>query len=312
MTEGDALYRAILAAPDDDAPRLVWADWLDENGDPERAEFVRLQCEWANLVRGDPRYIELLESSNLLAMRHRDRWVGDVGRFKLDCWFWRGLPDYFVLPTGEAAKRIAEVRQHVPAQCVILNLSKSSAPLGPWPGVDRIRHLEVLEDGPDPFYPQSSVRGWIWLIQFPQLSGLRSLVVDLDYTSAGAISAIAATEWPKLRQLQLHMRGAHLAAPSAAWTDLPDASWFPRLRSLDLYGCSLGERVTRKLLLSRGPLALTHLELGGNELSPAFIRRLLRSPMLRSLRLLEIGGVRAEDAIAGMPSAKLRGRSNAT
>jgi uncharacterized protein (TIGR02996 family) len=51
--EEQALYRAILAAPHDDAPRLVYADWLDENADrfPEmvgrseraRAEFIRLQ-----------------------------------------------------------------------------------------------------------------------------------------------------------------------------------------------------------------------------------------------------------------------------
>lgn len=32
MNDGDALLRAILAAPDDDAPRLVYADWLEERG----------------------------------------------------------------------------------------------------------------------------------------------------------------------------------------------------------------------------------------------------------------------------------------
>jgi uncharacterized protein (TIGR02996 family) len=34
----------ILENPDDDAPRLVYADWLEEQGDP-LAEFIRLQCE---------------------------------------------------------------------------------------------------------------------------------------------------------------------------------------------------------------------------------------------------------------------------
>ncbi len=38
----DAFLRAIAAAPDDTAPRLVYADWLDERDDP-RAEFIRLQ-----------------------------------------------------------------------------------------------------------------------------------------------------------------------------------------------------------------------------------------------------------------------------
>lgn len=55
--EGEALYRAILAAPHDDTPRLVYADWLDESADglpptaaraqKARAEFIRVQCKLA-------------------------------------------------------------------------------------------------------------------------------------------------------------------------------------------------------------------------------------------------------------------------
>jgi uncharacterized protein (TIGR02996 family) len=40
-----ALLAAIRAAPADDLPRLVAADWLEENGAPERAELIRVQCE---------------------------------------------------------------------------------------------------------------------------------------------------------------------------------------------------------------------------------------------------------------------------
>src|SRR4051794_488825 len=45
MSDRDALLAAIRQAPRDDAPRLVYADWLDENGDSDRAEFIRLQIE---------------------------------------------------------------------------------------------------------------------------------------------------------------------------------------------------------------------------------------------------------------------------
>jgi len=38
------LLAAILAAPDDDLPRLVAADWLEERGFAERAELIRVQC----------------------------------------------------------------------------------------------------------------------------------------------------------------------------------------------------------------------------------------------------------------------------
>jgi len=40
-----------LARPADDAPRLVYADWLDEHGEPAQAAFIRAQIE---LVRTDP------------------------------------------------------------------------------------------------------------------------------------------------------------------------------------------------------------------------------------------------------------------
>src|SRR5512144_2621671 len=43
-----AFLRAIADAPDDDTPRRVFADWLDEHAksdaDRARAEFIRLSC----------------------------------------------------------------------------------------------------------------------------------------------------------------------------------------------------------------------------------------------------------------------------
>ncbi len=39
------LLQAILAEPDNDALRLVCADWWDEQGEAARAEFVRVQVE---------------------------------------------------------------------------------------------------------------------------------------------------------------------------------------------------------------------------------------------------------------------------
>ena len=45
----ESLLRAVVAAPADDLPRLVAADWLEEHGQPERAEFIRIQVELAQL-----------------------------------------------------------------------------------------------------------------------------------------------------------------------------------------------------------------------------------------------------------------------
>ena len=41
------LLATVLACPEEDGPRLVLADWLEEQGDTERAEFIRVQCALA-------------------------------------------------------------------------------------------------------------------------------------------------------------------------------------------------------------------------------------------------------------------------
>ena len=44
ISEGAALLQAVYEAPDDDSKRLVYADWLSEQGDP-RGEFIVLQLK---------------------------------------------------------------------------------------------------------------------------------------------------------------------------------------------------------------------------------------------------------------------------
>jgi len=44
LTEADAFLADIIANPADDFPRLVYADWLEEQGEAQRAEFIRVQC----------------------------------------------------------------------------------------------------------------------------------------------------------------------------------------------------------------------------------------------------------------------------
>lgn len=41
MTDGDALLAAVIAHPDEDTPRLVYADWLDENAGPHGCDSCK-------------------------------------------------------------------------------------------------------------------------------------------------------------------------------------------------------------------------------------------------------------------------------
>jgi uncharacterized protein (TIGR02996 family) len=47
MDEHEAFLKAIAAAPTEDGPRLVYADWLDERGDHDRAAFLRAEVALA-------------------------------------------------------------------------------------------------------------------------------------------------------------------------------------------------------------------------------------------------------------------------
>ena len=49
-----ALYAAVCANPDDDTPRLVLADWLDEHDDPHRAAYIRAEVQLHRLRENDP------------------------------------------------------------------------------------------------------------------------------------------------------------------------------------------------------------------------------------------------------------------
>ena len=88
MSDEAALLAAILAHPDEDTPRLMYADWLQENGQPERAEFIRIQCAPDADEAAEERAAELEE-------RNRAKWLAGLPQFSEARWeFRRGFPEY--------------------------------------------------------------------------------------------------------------------------------------------------------------------------------------------------------------------------
>ena len=75
MSDAEALLRAILDAPEDDAPRLVYADWLDEHGDDARAAFIRAQVELARLAPDDPNRTRIVQTERTLLNANRAAWT---------------------------------------------------------------------------------------------------------------------------------------------------------------------------------------------------------------------------------------------
>src|SRR5947209_4087839 len=95
MSDEQALLAAIWAGPHEDTPRLVYADWLQETGDPAnvaRAEFIRLQCELARLDEDDPRQRELARRPHTLLKQHRAVWNSGLPKSLQRVQFVRGFP----------------------------------------------------------------------------------------------------------------------------------------------------------------------------------------------------------------------------
>ena len=71
LEQHEAFLRVIFDEPDDDTPRLVYADFLEENGDPDRAAFIRYGCEIARYEDLDPRRKTLERQVEEMVQKHQ-------------------------------------------------------------------------------------------------------------------------------------------------------------------------------------------------------------------------------------------------
>jgi uncharacterized protein (TIGR02996 family) len=99
MLDHGPFLQTILARPNDSGPRLVYADWLEEQGDCHRAEFLRLDTEWLELPKTDPRRIEIARRLVNLFYRHGDKWERPLSE----------LPGQTIIDFVPAAFRVAPI-----------------------------------------------------------------------------------------------------------------------------------------------------------------------------------------------------------
>ena len=76
-TERDAFLQAIIAEPDEVAPRLVFADWLDEHADPF-GEFIRVSIELETLPATHPDWAARHARLRQLRYEHEESWFNPI------------------------------------------------------------------------------------------------------------------------------------------------------------------------------------------------------------------------------------------
>jgi uncharacterized protein (TIGR02996 family) len=287
MNTGDALLQAILDEPDDNNLRLIYADWLQDHGEPDRAEFIRLDVALyarhpagegqTPLLGHDPEGHRIGTLRNELLDRHRKAWFGAIARLADHYHIERGFVVYFDTTALKFARQADRLFAAAPvADRVWLERVGSNIPaVAARPELARVRELGFSMTTLD----SAGIRH---LCQSPHLGNLRRLIAAEGRIGPDGCETIAAaTNLHRLEGLELDVNplydGARVLFTSAKLAGL---------RSLHLCDCGIGDRGVRGLGDSGIPPVLTELHLGYNDLTDAGVRTLAGWPRLAALEQL--------------------------
>jgi uncharacterized protein (TIGR02996 family) len=272
LTDGRELLAAVLADPDADEPRAVYADWLDERGDP-RGEFIHLQRERLGLHIDLPRRIEIEDRETELLEAHKDEWLEGLGHDDESFQLRRGFVEVASLSIAHAnGGRPDEIRALAPLRHVDLFITPGEKPEAErWSWVRRVPTLELVADdepAPQPILDDLARAG--------HLGGLRGLL-----TRGVLVRAL-----PPVELEVLSLRYAGLGAEDVA--PLLAAPGLRNLRVLDLSGNLLGDDGARAIAAAELP-RLETLALAHCGIEAAGARALAGAPFARRLRALSLG-----------------------
>jgi uncharacterized protein (TIGR02996 family) len=297
-----AFFDRIRDEPDDDGPRLMYADWLDENGQPERAEFIRLQCALARLPDEDARRPALRERERQLSEANLEKWSAEVKPFIDDVVFHRGVIDSVSVDAGKFLRSGEAIFASAPVRKVRFHfIGDHLVKLVQSPLLKLVRELDLsLND--------LGNRGPTLLSKSPHLSKLDTL--NLGYTELGdrGLQAIANSPvFGSLRSLQLAGNN-QIGGPGIL--ALAESPHLTSLTEIDLTGNNLTDAALRPLFDGPPASRLTRLVLVGNKLGDAGVAALCASPIFArvaecermiDLRRVEMGPIGA-NSLAESPA----------
>lgn len=201
----EKLIRAVVESPDDDSPRLAFADAIDQAGQPGRAEFIRVQCECASLGYGHARAAELELRARELLKGNESAWSGAPSlTFGATPFYWRGFISSLTL--AQHARPDLEAYDPIWASNPVTALRVDSAWLAAElmcrPGLARLHTLTVAGQrlaSSEPFDELFDDRG-------PLLPALRKLVFFGVNWAESTLAALANTRrLPALEALTLNL-----------------------------------------------------------------------------------------------------------
>lgn len=144
MTEREMLLRAVCENPDDDTPRLVFADWLDENGEPERAEFIRTQVSSERIGLSSEEGDKLFWRERELLSIHEGAWRSSLPRAMREQPFIRGFVESAELHHEHlSVKRIEYLFRSAPIVSLSIPYLSDPGMLARVSAISRLKNLSI-------------------------------------------------------------------------------------------------------------------------------------------------------------------------
>lgn len=284
MADSCAFIAAIREAPGEDAPLLIYADWLEEQGRCERAELIRVQVE---LSRSSPR------GPDASALRKRE---GELLRGRERAWRLEELPRIPFLSWGHFERgmvrsattdhfRSFEESEALPSVHTALDTLRVRQPItSAW----RFRKLGDVP--PDP--PEEKFAG---SLDSEAWTSLRSISFRANFLGREFAEGLAGSRaFSNLVVLDLSenlVRDAGLAA-------LAERGLFPSLRRLILSNVRAGDPGMCSLARARGFPNLEAIHVQRNRgIGDEGILALVRSELFPRLKLINLDPPQVSDAV---------------
>ncbi len=234
MNDRDALLNAIAEHPEEDTPRLMYADWLEENGQTERADFVRNQVELGRLHLDDPARKPLVDKNVYYLANFVPGWKAE-------------LPDIPGVEWGDFNRGLIEEVQFLPTTAARRFPVEHAATIFAIPGIHILR-LRWLDNAKA-------------LARVSELARLRALRLVASRADADSLRSLLASAYlGKLTILDLH---GNFANDDVA-ADIADGR-FSEIAELWLGNNRIGVAGATALIDSPHLANLRVLDLSGND-----------------------------------------------
>jgi uncharacterized protein (TIGR02996 family) len=289
MDIGEALLRDIRDNPEDDTPRLVYADWLDEHNQGDRATLIRTECELARIDRLEQptRHKELRELEKKLEP-HREKWRKKLPYLVGIQWgaYCRGFIETVWAESWADFERASPIiRRNIPLVELQVRLAFGSKSFAQSSALEGLRRWHSWVDMAVPTLQA--------LVASPYLSKLESLSLRSAALDEEGVQVLATAQaLAGLKQLRVF---SNFTLDEDCARIIKEQAIWGQMEHLHLSHCALGDEGGAHLAAWPGLSNLQRLELSHDYFADRGLLAIARSPLTGALKALDVTGNFARD-----------------